>query len=202
MKRLRVYSCSHGLSGSLENNDFDPKGSWAEMLAHKFNLEYINKSHVGGSNFHIFRNVYNDLEEITADDLVFVQWSHTDRSWARDQPTVMPLNKNKLSKTYFKYLHHDLQEINKVIGYTLILNNILDRFVFNFYEGSEYFKWSSIKTWPTISTLPNYLNINKRMLSHEIDGGKYPCFHFNLHGHRAVYQMYKPMLDGYIKNNT
>ena len=202
MKRLRVYSCSHGLVGSVGNNDFNPKGSWAEMLAHEFNLEYINKSHAGHSNFHIFNNVYNDLEEITADDLVLVQWSHTDRSWARNQPTVMPLNKNKLSKTYFKYLYHDLQEINKVIGYTLILNNILDRFVFNFYEGSEYFKWSSIKTWPTISTLPNYLNINKRMLGHEIDGRKHPRMHFDADGHRAVYQMYKPMLDGYIKNNT
>jgi len=198
IKRLRVYSCSHGLLGQTGHNNWSTENTWGYHLAKHFNLEYVNKSKAGYSNFHIFRTVYNDLPDIKNSDLVFVQWSHTNRSWALDQPSVMPHNNDKLSKTFFKHLYIELQEVNKVIGYTMILDKILNSFVFNFFEGDAFFKHHSPKTWPIISSMPNYLNVNSIMMSHMFSEDKFPCMHLNETGHHNVYKLYEKELSKYL----
>jgi len=198
IKRLRVYSCSHGLLGQSGKNDWSTENTWGQHLAKRFDLDYINKSEAGHSNFHIFRNVYNDLSDIKDTDLVFVQWSHTNRAWAYNQRSVMPLNNDKLSKTYFKTLYNELQEINKVIGYTMILDKMLNNFVFNFFEGDEFFKKHSPQTWPIIDSMPNYLNVNSIMMSYMFSNDKYPCMHLNETGQYNVYQLYEKELSKYL----
>ena len=202
LKRLRIYSCSHGLLGKTSNNLWQEENTWGYHLANKYGLEYINKSKAGYSNFHIFRTVYNDLKELDSNDLVFVQWSHTNRAWALDQPSVLPLNNDKLSKIYFKNLYNDLQEINKVIGYTLILDKLINNFVFNFFEGESYFKGYSSETWPLIAQMPNYLNVNDRAMNHIVDKKKFPCMHFDTDGHQEIADLYSKKLEIYLSKNT
>ena len=198
--RLKVYSCSHGLLGQVGHNNWSTENTWGQHLANRFDLDYVNKSKAGYSNFHIFRTVYNDFNDIKDTDLVFVQWSHTNRAWADNQSSVMPLNNDKLSRTFFKHLYTELQEINKVIGYTMILDKMLNNFVFNFFEGDEFFKRHSSETWPIISSMPNYLNVNSIMMSHMFFNDKYPCMHLNETGQYNVYNLYEKELSKYLTN--
>lgn len=193
IKNLRVYACSHGKMGSTNDphNKWVDEGSFGWYLSKKLNLNLINHSAPGASNFNIFNSVYNDLNNISNEDMVLVQWSYVDRIWCPEYFTIMPHHTTKKSKLYYSSFYNDLQEINKVLGYTLILDNILPNFYFNFSDGSELFEAKSAATFEKIKNKLNYLKINKNRLTYGfndqflIDG-----FHLTLHGQEMLASRY------------
>ena len=191
-KNLKFYGCSHGKMGSTSNrfhNWVDEK-SLPWVLAKKLNLNLINNSDPGASNFKIFKNVYENIQDITVDDLVFVQWSYVDRIWCPSWYTVMPGQKTKLSKVYYTSFYSDLQEINKVLGYTLLLDAILPNFYFNFCDGNKFLDNQSPKTFQSIKNKSNYLNINSEGLTFGFKEYLIDGFHLNEKGQEILAQRY------------
>jgi hypothetical protein len=172
-KNLRIYACSHGKFGSTNQtpHEWFDENSFGWFMASSLKLNLINKSRPGASNYEIFQIIYDDLESITNDDLILVQWSHVCRAWSHDG-VIMPHTARKVAKIYYKNLYNEIQETNKVLGYTLLLENCIKNFYFNFADGSNYFEEISNNTFSMFNTKKNYLKVNDRHISN--------CFYPNL----------------------
>jgi hypothetical protein len=168
LENLLFYSCSHGKMGSIHDNPsrWVDEGSVGWHLAKKLDLRLVNTSNPGASNFSIFENIVKNLPFFSKRDLVFVQWSYVNRIWCPEHYSIMPHYVNKLSKTYYKHFYNDLQEINKVFGYTLLLDSVVPNFYFNFADGSNLLEHFSPTTFQHIKSKKNYLNINESQLTH------------------------------------
>lgn len=200
-KNLRLYSCSHGLVGEV-GKGFANAGSFGQIIANHYKLTFINNSVPGASNYYIFKKLYDDLDKITNEDLVFVQWSHTDRAWTHSEHTVMPHQKFKIAKLYYKNFYTELQEANKVLGYNFMLNSLIKNFVFNFFDGESFFQTHSPNTFELIHKLPNYLNVNSVMINEELYPHLFQCSHLNEKGHNILSKKYIDKLDTLYYNNN
>jgi hypothetical protein len=193
IKNLRVYACSHGKVGSINavtSNEWYDEGSFGWHLAKKLNLNFINNSQPGASNYHIFKRIYKDLPYITEEDLVLVQWSYIDRAYYKEFETIMPHTPGKISRVYYKYLYQDTQEANKVFGYTTLVQSMIPNFYFNFCNGSDLMYNCSTFTFKKIKENPGFLNINRTQLSMLFPNELIDGFHFNKKGHELLAERY------------
>jgi hypothetical protein len=193
MNNLIIFGCSHGKMGYVEKNNhhWEDKNSFGWFMAKNLNLKLINYSLPGSSNFHIFEKIYKNLENITNKDIVLVQWSYIDRAYiSNDEYSVMPHHHDKNSKLYYKYLYNELQEINKVLGFTLMLDSIISNFYFNFCNGSFYLEKTSFQTFQLLKNKKNFLNINKQELSNEFSNNLIDGFHLSVTGQKILSQKY------------
>jgi hypothetical protein len=171
IKNLKVYACSHGKMSSNSSSYFRSKwkddSSFGWYMSKKLNLNFINKSKPGGSNFTIFNTIYKDLDQITSEDLVIVQWSYYSRVYLTNNPefTTKIHYNDKISKIYYKNFYDELQEINKVFGYTLLLDSLIPNFYFTFSTGIEDLEKFSKKTFQVLKNKKNYLNVFEKSIS-------------------------------------
>jgi len=205
IKNLKVYACSHGKMSSFSyfRNKWKDNNSFGWYMSKKLNLNFINKSDPGGSNFTIFKTIYNDLNQISSEDLVIVQWSYYSRAYLANKPgfTTKIHYDDKNSKIYYKNFYDELQEINKVLGYTLLLDSLIPNFYFTFSTGSEDLEKFSEKTFRVIKDKKNYLNIFEKSISEtfsnylENDG-----FHLTEQGQELLSEKYIDKLFPLIYN--
>jgi hypothetical protein len=193
IKNLRIYACSHGKMGSTNDKSetwLDEK-SFGWFMSNKLNLNFINKSQAGASNFHIFKNIYDDLDYITNQDLVLVQWTYVDRAYCCTEfDTIMPQRSGKIARVYYKNLYDDLQEINTVFGYNSLLELLIPNFYFNFSNGSNMLQYYSPKTFQVLSSKKNYLAINKDQLSNKFSSHLIDGFHLTEKGQELLSEKY------------
>jgi hypothetical protein len=203
IKNLRLYACSHGLVEKPKTSNYGvwiSEDSFGWHMAQKLNLNFVNKSQAGASNYHIFEIIYNDLTSITDEDLVLVQWSYTDRAYYKKFETIMPSTSGKISRVYYKYLYYELQEISKVFGFTTMLQSMISNFYFNFVDGSDFFNTHSSKTFAIINNTPNFLNINRKRLPMLYPNKLVDGVHFNKNGHKLLSEKYVDTLSPLLYN--
>jgi hypothetical protein len=97
MKYLVIAGCSHAIGTGLdytiynkkifdthEAREFREQNRWSKLLSNKLNLEEINISSDGGSNWNIYHNlmtwVFNNLDKIN-DSLFIISWTYADRNY-------------------------------------------------------------------------------------------------------------------------
>ena len=109
--RLVTFGCSltfgMNLDDNYPNNQFPSKFSWPVNLAKLLDVPIENKGILGASNKQILYTLLN--YNFSADDIVFVLWSHHDRHCIiTDLNEIESLGvwmkKNKSSRLFFKQL--------------------------------------------------------------------------------------------------
>ena len=186
MTNLIVFACSHGKFGKAHNGEFwqDDK-SWPFLLAERLNVNLINYSRPGASNFHIFNLIYEKLKNknITDKDIVLVHWSYVNRIWQVEKETIMPHVTSRQAKLYYKFMYNDIQEINKVIGYSLLLSRKINNFYFDFTDGREFLEKQSPETFNVLESERGYLNANSKQVNALERHQLFDCNHMKEEGH-------------------
>ena len=202
IKNLRICACSHGRMGSTDEDPelWTDEHSFGWYMAKNLNLTFINRSQEGACNFHIFKNIYDDLPYITDEDLVLVQWSYVDRAHTHENYTIMPHRNTKTTKVYYKHFYDDLQEINKVLGFTSLLDSIVPNFYFNFANGSDLMEYYSPLTFKSLKNKKNYLNINSKQITYKFHSHLIDRFHLTETGHEILAEKYVDKLVPLIYN--
>lgn len=194
MKNLYLYSCSHGKTGNLKNHNWSDDNSWGQLLSSELGCNFINRSAPGVSNYYIFNEIYKDLDKISDNDIVIVQWTYITRTYQKDQ-NILPSTNNKISKIYYNNLYYDHQEANKVLGYTLLIDKLITNFFFNFADGSDYIDNISPNTFSIINTMNNYLKINSNLIPYFLEPQYiFECGHLNDKGHSIIKKLYNKKL--------
>ena len=157
--RLVTFGCSltfgMNLDDNYPNNEFPSKFSWPVNLAKLLDVPIENKGILGASNKQILYTLLN--YNFSADDIVFVLWSHHDRHCIiTDLNEIESLGvwmkKNKSSRLFFKQLWNFYdRKIESYFYYNLAhfylqQNNIKHVFLTPDKKNIDLnLKWSSIK---------------------------------------------------------
>ena len=133
--KVKSFGCSFIFGSDLKDCDSGPpwprgsKSTWPALLAQKLGAGYECHARPGAGNFQITERILNQLQDIK-DDIFVIGWSWIDRfdhheginSW---QPwkTLLPAENDKLSKTYYKYLHTEYSDkLSSLIKIKLVLD--------------------------------------------------------------------------------
>lgn len=209
---LYVYACSHGKFGTpLKDNPNNQHTwidnfSWGSMVAKNLNLNFINQSQPGCSNFNIFEKILTDIEKstITKNDYIIVQWTHIDRAYIistnANNIAILPNTKSELATVYYSSLHSNLQNLSNIVGYTSWLNSKFNsNFYYSFADNIFYLKNTSFTlTNDMISSSKCVLKDNKsprETLLEEFYKSKnkdllFPCSHAAVLGHKFIADIY------------
>jgi hypothetical protein len=199
---LYIYACSHGKLGTVVEipTIWKDENTWGDLVSKKLDFNPINRSQPGGSNFHIFKNIFEDIvqKKHKKDDIIIVQWSHINRAYTRDNSyTVMPHHNTQLSKIYYSELYDDLQSLSNVVGYTSYLKTkIKSKFYFSSADWLTSFREiSSVLTDDLIDS--EMITINDKtpleMIQTKANSNKellYPCSHASDLGHSMIADIY------------
>jgi len=209
---LYVYACSHGKFGTpLKDNSnnqhtWTDNFSWGSIVADKLELNFVNRSMPGCSNFHIFESILHDIEKniLIENDYVIVQWTHIDRAYMISKNSIktaiLPNNKSELAISYYSNLHSDLQNLSNIVGYTTYLKDkIKSRFYYSFSDYVSHFQNISLMlSNDMISSSKCILKDNKsprETLLEEFYRSKnnnllFPCSHAAVLGHKFIADIY------------
>ena len=176
MSRLVVFGCSHTygegqidcLNYTTSQGDYMTKNpsqyAWPAVLARELNVEeVINLGRPGCSNRYIANKILDT--PIQKDDIIVILWTEFNRTtvypssedaWAVAK-NIQPVQKDKMSKMYYKHIHHPYNSFLESVEYMNLANYHLRKYrnVFNFkadfntseYKGppiSEFPKWNKV----------------------------------------------------------
>jgi hypothetical protein len=138
--KLKSFGCSFIFGSDLI--DCDPsrswpkcsKSTWPALLAQKLDAGYECHARPGSGNLQITERILNQLQD-SKEDIFIICWSWIDRfdhylgdhykdinPW---QPwkTLLPAEHDKLSQTYYKYLHTEYSDkLNTLIKIKLVID--------------------------------------------------------------------------------
>ena len=153
MSRLVVFGCSHtygeGQIDCLNYTTDDGERmaenpsqyAWPAVLARELNIEeVINLGRPGASNRYIANKILDT--PIQKDDIIVILWTEFNRTtvypssenaWAVAK-NIHPNQKDKMSKMYYKFIHHPYNSFLESVEYMNLANYKLKkhRNVFNF----------------------------------------------------------------------
>jgi hypothetical protein len=149
--KLKSFGCSFIFGSDLNDCDNSqpwPKGSkstWPALLAQKLDTPYECHARPGSGNLQITERILNQFQD-SKEDIFVICWSWIDRfdhykdinAW---QPwdTLLPGGVDKLSKTYYKYLHTEYSDkLNSLIKIKLVIDILKQhnvRFLMTFIDG-------------------------------------------------------------------
>lgn len=192
IKNLVVYACSHGKFGTAANGIWRDQYSWPYLVARELDLQLYNKSVEGSHNYGIFSRCLSDYHSnlIDRESLVIIQWSHINRAWQKNGNTAMPNLSSKQSRIFYKYLYNEHQEITKVLGYTLILEKLIENLLFDFSDGRQIFERYARDTVGVLDKIWGYMNCNNECITHVPANQLFPCSHLNKLGHQNQADIY------------
>lgn len=130
-KKLYAFGCSytygHGLEdcivGEVEPAKIPSQLGYANIVGEAINRDVLNLSDCGSSNKQITHHVKNVYKKINSDDAVICQWSFMDRYMIFDTNSHNNIEKlgpwidTKPSKSYYKFIHTDLDCITMTSWY-------------------------------------------------------------------------------------
>lgn len=166
MNRLITFGCSLTYGAGLEDcmlDDGTPgptpsKLSWPSCLGNSLNVEVINKSEPGASNFQILHNILNfDFEP---KDRVVIMWSYVDRDMLYTDSGIRPLG---------------AWQRDQLMTHWLALHNFTDRATKTWYcihHGSLHLKSNNLKYHNYIVNLKPLLKFKPKWFNeqvHDID---------------------------------
>ena len=127
-KRLISFGCSntqgYALPDIKKNFSKTPsKYAWSNVIAQHYGLEHDNQAIAGASNRLILTKILN--YEYKPNDIVFILWSHTDRTtkfispierqhigpWTPFKPNKKDPKIRRVAKAWFQYLHTDYNSV-------------------------------------------------------------------------------------------
>lgn len=210
---LYLYACSHGKFGTPLSNvegyikdNWVNENSWGSTVANNLQLNFINNSMPGCSNFHIFERILRDIEKniLTEDDYVIVQWTHIDRAYMIShnsiRAAILPNNKSELAISYYSNLHNDLQSLSNILGYTTYLKDkIKSNFYYSFSDNISHYKNISSMLAHDIISSKNCIIVDdespRESLLNEFYRSKnkdllFPCSHAAMLGHKFMADIY------------
>ena len=162
MSRLVVFGCSHTygegqidcLNYTTSRGDCMAKNpsqyAWPAVLGRELNIEeVINLGRPGASNRYIANKILDT--PIQKDDIIVILWTEFNRTtvypssenaWAVAK-NIHPNQKDKMSKMYYKFIHHPYNSFLESVEYMNLANYKLKkhRTVFNFkadFNSGEY----------------------------------------------------------------
>lgn len=200
MSKLFIYGCSFGKYGTTIGKDSDnwsDINSFGDFLSKKLNLEPVNRCWAGGSNFHIFRKVMNDIvsNNISNDDLVILQYSFIDRAWCNDtSKTVMPHYK-EFQDYYKNYFSEELAFASLVSFNTYLSSKFQCKFVYSTVENLKTLQTINKTLYNDFTSNTNFLQINGMSPKDHIVSLKdsnlfLPCQHLSIEGHKLMADLY------------
>ena len=154
MSRLVTFGCSHTYGegqidclnyisddGSYSMAKTPSQYAWPSVLGRELNIEeVINLGRPGGSNRYITNSILDTT--IQKDDIVVILWTEFNRTTIYQAPernwmtaeNVHPNRKDKMSKMYYKHIHHLYNSFLESVEYMNLANYKLKkhRNVFNF----------------------------------------------------------------------
>ena len=166
-------------------------------------VEVLNFSWPGASNKEITHQVHTFLEnyKIHSDDIIIVNWSHTDRSCLfeiQDDKSIflnrwVPSSKEKKAMMFFRHLHNEydmLYDLHTRINYVNLLFNRLG--VKNFHAYSNDKHRSTYKfSWFKVPMLLSCMGIVRKL---------YPLGLDDSHPGEEAHNVYARVLYNEIKN--
>ena len=201
---LMVFGCSNTLYGHINDEPTSrlPRGkfqaahSWSDVLATTHRLRLDNHGAAGSPNYSIYQRVVQHLHNVTPRTLVIVQWSYSNRAvvmYNGLQQHILDNLLHKKARSYYNYFYIEDQEISKMLGWTMLLSEMVPNLYFDFCEGSTDLLARSPQAFKCVQQQPGYLGIFQRPF-HMLDQNRYSCSHLNLRGHRGLAQLYSRKL--------
>ena len=204
--RLMVFGCSHTLHGhfydepnsNLKAREFTAKGSWSDIVASEYGLSLDNHGRCASPNYWIYQRAIHELESITDQTLVIVQWSYESRAVVKEDNNPIHSNLNhELARPYYEKFYIEDQEISKMLGWTLVLSKLIPNFYFDFCDGSDHLRAHSPQAFASVAQQPGYLGLfDGPFYSHKIcdQSTLYRCSHLNASGQQRLAQLYMTAL--------
>jgi len=195
---LYLYACSFGKFGSsvgINAHNWVDENSFGDVLSKKINLKLINRSQPGGSNFHIFDKVMQDINSISENDLVIIQYSFINRAYCTDhKKTVMPHHLE--FEEYYQKFYSDRQSFAMLVSFNEYLKKkIKGRLIFSCVDNLHLLKTIDNTMYEDftnddrfVSTQTNspieylYRLSDKTLL--------FPCTHPSMSGHIKLAELY------------
>ena len=180
------------------------KYAWPQILSDKLNLNCINKGVGGNSNKGILQNLLENINEISKNDIVFIQWSHIIRtnvytnsgknmiinSFAvdADGKRMLELDKEKdeIMKAYESYvvsIDYIKTFVEDLYIYMDYLNLKLDCNIYHFIVGHIFNLENKTPKWTTAKILST--NSIRESYPKAIDD-----IHTGIQGHAAIAEKY------------
>jgi len=181
-KRLLAFGCSltygHGLSDCFDKvtngaGKSPSAFSWPALVAQKMDRTIVNLSNPGASNKEIWYRIVNT--EFTADDLVFILWSHFDRHCVYSendsihQLAQWKVDSDKLTSNYYRYFHSSAEinyDFNLRVSHTNLYLKSKGIKVYNLVSHHEYTKFD----WNTVDFLNTSIYDLRKAFPKALDG--------------------------------
>lgn len=207
---LYIYACSFGYYGHASDK-LPNKEQWTNencfgyILSNQLNLNLINRSFAGASNFLIFQTVLDDIknQKHLPTDTVIIQWTHINRTPTQSGYTIMPhstssndKNLNLTSNVYYKELHFDLQSLANIVGYTKYIESVINcKLYYSFVDDHDMVKAVDSKLYADFINNENYISLNKSgiykfLRSFNTSDVFFPCTHPSKLGHEKIAEAY------------
>jgi hypothetical protein len=197
---LMVFGCSNTLHGHINDEPTSelPKGkfqaekSWSDWLAKTFSSRLDNYGAAGSANYQIYQKVIKNLYNITDRTLVIVQWSYSSRTivnWNGRQQHIHTNRRHDKAHIYYDLFYIEDQEISKMLGWTMLLSQMVPNLYFDFCEGSDYLLAQSPQAFKCVQQQPGYLGIFRKPFQ-TLSVNRYSCSHLNPKGHRELAKLY------------
>ena len=203
---LYVYACSHGKFGTTYNkphseHHWEDKNSFPQIIADSLNVELINRSQPGCSNFHIFQNILNDIDKIQSTDIVIIRWTYISRAWKSNWTTVMEhmiVDGDEVANMYYKDLYNPLQAFSSIVAYTYYLKSKLNcKFYYTFSDNKNYIKSINKPLYKDFCNSEEWLDVVS-VPENEL----FKCRHANELGHKTTAKFYIEHIKKYNIDNS
>jgi len=198
MNKLFLYACSFGKFGTsqgVDKNKWSDNNSFGESLATKLNLELVNRSWAGGSNFHIFRKVMMDitLGNITADDLVLIQYSFINRAYCVDHSKTVMINDSEFDD-YYKNFYSDSQSLAMMVSFNQYLKTKLPNMIYSCVDDLQTLENINQIMYSDFVNDPRFFSIKNQspiLYIRSLGSDMYfDCMHLNKKGHETLSEYY------------
>ena len=122
---LRSFGCSFTAGTDL----FCPDNTWANVIAERLGLLHINHGEAGIGNLRIAENA---MRYSRPGDLCIINWTWIDRfdfidARSEDWKTILPVDVNDYTKTYYRYLHSQYRDMLANLMYAVSVIDYLER---------------------------------------------------------------------------
>jgi hypothetical protein len=137
---LKSFGCSFiygsDLSDTIPNSPSPSSETWPALLARHLKREYKCHARPCSGNLRILESVLNLVPTSTKNDLYVIGWTWIDRfdyydgHWNHERPawrTIMPIDEDNLSKTYYRDLHSEYRDKLTCLSYMKLVIDTLDQ---------------------------------------------------------------------------
>tara|TARA_B100000959_G_C14992263_1_gene628514 strand:+ start:59 stop:751 length:693 start_codon:yes stop_codon:yes gene_type:complete len=168
--KLITLGCSNtfgvGLQDCWPDTSFPSKLGWAKLLANGLNLPLTNLSRPGASNLGILNDIIS--ANITTNDLVFVMWTHMDRSRIVSSTVIEDagpwvVTENRRRKEYKKkYGKEFFNQVKNYFKYYYTETDSYNNFLMSMHHAQCYLNDKKLNylftaTGPWLSRVPEFL---------------------------------------------